>query len=123
MKKFLILSFFMMSFLTIFSQTKGVVLNYNDKPLDNVSIYLADQNILVYTDREGSFYLEKEIANNTYIHFFKQGYASRLIKYQSDAELKVVLQELHITLDEVGVTESFNQLGNSKLTNIEKKIS
>ena len=121
MKKFLILSFFMMSFLAIFSQTKGVVLNSNDKPLDNVSIYLADQNILVYTDREGSFYLEKEIANNTYIHFFKQGYASRLIKYQSDVALKVVLQELHITLDEVGVTESFNQLGNSKLTNIEKK--
>ena len=121
MKKFLILSFFMMSFLAIFSQTKGVVLNSNDKPLDNVSVYLADQNILVYTDREGNFYLEKEIANNTYIHFFKQGYASRLIKYQIDAELKVVLQELHITLDEVGVTESFNQLGNSKLTNIEKK--
>ena len=110
-----------MSFLAIFSQTKGVVLNSNDKPLDNVSIYLADQNILVYTDREGSFYLEKEIANNTYIHFFKQGYASRLIKYQIDVALKVVLQELHITLDEVGVTESFNQLGNSKLTNIEKK--
>ena len=40
------------------------------------------------------------------------------VKYQNNASLKVVLERLHVPLDEVGVVESFNELGNNKLTNI-----
>ena len=31
------------------------------------------------------------------------------------------LDELHVALDEVGVVESFSELGNSRLTSVEKK--
>ena len=37
-------------------------------------------------------------------------------------EIKIILEELHVSLDEIGVVESFNELGNNKLTNIEKKF-
>ena len=35
--------------------------------------------------------------------------------------MKVILKNLHVELDEVGIIETHNFLGNSKLTNIEKK--
>ena len=35
--------------------------------------------------------------------------------------MKIVLKNLHVELDEVGIIETHNFLGNSKLTNIEKK--
>ena len=38
------------------------------------------------------------------------------------SEIKIILEELHVSLDEIGVVESFNELGNKKLTNIEKKF-
>ena len=38
-------------------------------------------------------------------------------------KLKIILEELHVSLDEIGVVESFNELGNNKLTNIEKNSS
>ena len=59
--------------------------------------------------------------NNTYLNFYKEGYASKLVKYKSDEELRIVLEKLHVSLDEVGVSESYSDLGNTKLTNIEKK--
>ena len=36
-------------------------------------------------------------------------------------KIKIVLKKLHVELDEVGIIETHNFLGNSKLTNIEKK--
>ena len=32
----------------------------------------------------------------------------------------VVLNELHVALDEVGVVEAYSELGNSRLTSVEK---
>ena len=52
---------------------------------------------------------------------FKHGYASQIYKYKSDLEIRIVLEKLHVTLDEIGVSESVYELGNSKLVNIEKK--
>ena len=42
--------------------------------------------------------------------------------YNESEEIKIILEELHVSLDEIGVVESFNELGNNKLTNIEKKF-
>ena len=111
----------MLSVLALYSQNQGVVLNSSNIPISDVNVYFADKNILIYTNKDGVFSIAKDIPNNSYIHIFKHGYASKLIKYQNNIELKIVLDKLHIDLDEVGVTESFNELGNSKLTNIEKK--
>ena len=121
MKKLLILSFFMMSISIIYSQTRGIVLDANNMPLNEVNILFSDQNILLYSNEKGEFVTGLDIPNNSYIHFYKNGYTSKVLKYKSDVELKVILEKLHISLDEVRVTESRSELGNSKLVNIETK--
>jgi len=121
MNKILLSLFFVITLFNVYPQTQGVVLSSNNIPMRDVNVYFADENVLIYTNEEGVFSVDKGIPNNTYIHFFKHGYASKLIKYQNNIELKIILDKLHIDLDEVGVAESFNELGNSKLTNIEKK--
>ena len=121
MKKILFSSFFMMSLFTAYSQTEGLVLDSEGKPIDQASIFFADQNILLYTNQEGLFYFDQKVADNSYLHVYKHGYASRLIKYYEAEEVEIILEKLHVDLDEVGVTESHSELGNNRLTNIEKK--
>ena len=111
----------MMSFFTLFSQTKGVVLDANNKPLNEVNILFSDQNVLLFSNEDGEFVTELDIPNSSYISFYKDGYSSKILKYESDVELKIILEKLHIILDEVGVVESHSELGNSRLINIEKK--
>ena len=121
MKKFFISSFFMMSIFLSYAQITGSILDTNNAPIDGVTVFFSDHNLILYSKQDGTFFTEKHMPNNSYIHFFKNGYASKLIKYQKDMECKVILEKLHVNLDEVGVSESFSVLGNSKLTNIEKK--
>ena len=120
MKKFILSSLFMMSIVLLYGQTEGVVIDSFNKPLEAVDVFLVDQKILLKTNEEGEFVTE-ELSNNSYIHFSKLGYASRLIKYKKGVELQISLEPLHVSLDEVGVTESFSELGNNKLTSIDKK--
>ena len=121
MKKFLISSFLMMNISLLYSQTKGTVLDSYNTPINEVNILFSNQNILLYSNEDGEFLTEFDIPSNSYINFYKSGYKSKIIKYSSDQDLKVILEDLHISLDEVGVVESLSELGNSKLTNIEKK--
>lgn len=121
MKYFYLLSLSVISFYSSYSQTQGLVLDFNNTPIDNVDVYFSDQNILLSTKEDGTFFIENDVPNTSYIHFFKHGYASEIIKYQNDSSLKVVLERLHVSLDEVGVIESHSQLGNTRLTSIEKK--
>ena len=111
----------MMSSFLILGQTNGFVLDSDDNPIEKVSVYLVDQKIILYTNENGIFLVDQEIPDNSSMYFYKLGYAAKLLKYQKDIQFKVILEKLHVTLDEVGVTESFNELGNSRLTNIEKK--
>ena len=121
MKIFIFSSFFMMNVFTLFSQTKGIILDAYDTPINEVTIFFPDQNIIIYSNNDGEFITKLDIPDNSYINFFKNGYSSKTLKYKSDLKLKIVLDKLHINLDEIGVTESFNILGNSKLSSIEKK--
>ena len=121
MKIFILSSFFIMSVFTLFSQTMGIVLDANNKPLNEVSILFSDQNILLFSNIDGEFVTELDIPNNSYISFHKPGYSLKTLKYKSDVELVVILDKLHITLDEVGIDESYSELGNSRLINIDKK--
>ena len=121
MKIFIFSSFFMMNVFTLFSQTKGIVLDANNKPLNEVNILFLDQNILLFSNVDGEFVTELDIPKNSYINFYKDGYTSKTLKYESASELKITLEKLHVILDEVGVIESYSKLGNSKLINIEKK--
>tara|TARA_B100001142_G_scaffold317436_2_gene358377 strand:- start:1455 stop:3683 length:2229 start_codon:yes stop_codon:yes gene_type:complete len=121
MKKYIFSSLFMMNFLIVCCQTQGVVYSSDNTVIENASIFLTDQKILLNTNKDGIFSTNIDIPNNSIIRFYKHGYASKIISYQKGGRLKVVLEKLHISLDEIGVSETFSELGNSKLTNIEKK--
>ncbi len=121
MKKVFFSLFFMLNLLTTFSQTNGLVLDVNGKPIDNVNVFLADKSILLITNSKGEFYFNQTLVDNTYIHLYKYGYHSKLVKFKQNEDLNIMLEKLHVDLDEVGVSEAFYELGSSKLTNIEKK--
>ena len=107
--------------LFVLAQSEGIVLDEENSPIVEVDVFLADQNIITKTDANGMFFFDEDLPNNTYINFFKNGYISQLVKYKKTTDFKIVLQKLHVTLDEVGVVESYSELGNSRLTSIEKK--
>ena len=119
MKNIFLSSFLMMSTF-LYSQT-GIVVDSDGQPINQASVFLADQKILFYTNDKGEFFLDNELSNSNTIHVYKFGYSSELVNYKKDMELKFVLNKLHVSLDEVGVSTSVNELGNSKLINIEKK--
>ena len=107
--------------LSLFSQTSGLVLDNEKNPISGASVLFADQNILVETNEKGEFSFSENIANNSILHIYKHGYSSKLVKFQQVEDLEVIMAKLHVDLDEVGVTESYSDLGNIKLTSIEKK--
>ena len=121
MKHFFISSLLMINTFLLFSQSNGIILNSDGTPLEGVTVLIADQNILLKTNELGEFFFESKLPNNSYLNFYKNGYVSKLVKYKEGNEFKVFLKKLHVTLDEVGIVESFSELGNTKLTNIEKK--
>tara|TARA_B100000902_G_scaffold400007_1_gene474488 strand:- start:1045 stop:3348 length:2304 start_codon:yes stop_codon:yes gene_type:complete len=107
-----------------YTQNTGIVFDNDSLPIPNVEIYFADQDLLLSTDKDGSFIIEKNIPDKSYIYISKFGFASKRILYDIKKPLLIYLEKLHVTLDEVGVSETYSELGNSKFTNIEKaKIS
>ena len=106
---------------SVTAQNSGIVKDSENQPIDDVSVFIADQNILLKTNKLGEFFFESKLPNNTYLNFYKNGYVSKLVKYKEGSEFIVFLKKLHVTLDEVGVVESYSELGNTKLTNIDKK--
>lgn len=103
------------------AQTNGLVLDQDSLPIEGVNVLLVEQNLLLETNTEGIFLMKKNIPDNSSIQFFKFGYSSQVLKYNSSEIIKVILKKLHIDLDEVGIVETNTFLGNNKLTNIEKK--
>mgnify|MGYP001337519241 CR=1 FL=1 len=120
MKIILVVFSILFSF-SLFSQTSGLVLDEEKNPISGASVLFADQNILVETNEKGEFSFSEDIANNSILHIYKHGYSSKLVKFQQVEDLEVIMVKLHIDLDEVGVSESYSDLGNIKLTSIEKK--
>ena len=120
MKRFLLLFFFLTSYV-LYSQENFLIVDINENPLENVDVFFVDQSLLVKTNDKGIVSVDKTLPENSYIHLYKKGYASQIIKFKREENIKVILKKLHVSLDEVGVVESFNELGNSRLTNIEKQ--
>ena len=120
-KKVFLLLLFLITTILIKAQTKGLVTDINNQPIEAVNVLLVDQNLLLETNSEGIFFVDEKIEKNSDIQFFKFGYSSQILKYNSSKKMKVILKNLHVELDEVGIIETHNFLGNSRLTNIEKK--
>ena len=121
MKKFFLSSLFVMTTYLVYGQSFGTVLDEFGQPIDQVSVFFADQNIMLMSDVNGRFFLETKIPNNSVIQFYKLGFSSKLYKYKEGEELRMVMKKLHVNLDEVGVSESYSKLGNNRLMNIDKK--
>ena len=121
MKKFSFLLIFLLKVFITKAQTTGLVIDYDNQPIEGVNVLLVDQNILLETNSEGIFLVDENIEDNSNIQFFKFGYSTKVLKYNSSEKTKVYLKNLHVELDEVGIVETHNFLGKSKLTNIEKK--
>ena len=92
MKNIFLSSFLMMSTF-LYSQT-GIVVDSDGQPINQASIFLADQKILFYTNDKGEFFLDNELSNSNTIHVYKFGYSSQLVNYKKDMELKFVLNKL-----------------------------
>lgn len=112
---------FMITSELLLAQSNILVLDQDSLPISTVNALFVEQDIQRYTDQNGVLYLEEKLPENCPIQFYKQGYATKLYTYEKDTPIIVILKKLHVDLDEVGVVESFNILGNSKLINIEKK--
>ena len=105
----------------LLAQSNILVLDQDSLPISTVNALFVEQNIQRHTDQSGVLYLEEKLPENCPIQFYKQGYATKLYTHEKNTPTIVILKKLHVDLDEVGVVESFNILGNSKLINIEKK--
>ena len=119
--KIISLFFSILLSLSLFSQTSGLVLDEEKNPISGVSVLFADQYILVETNENGEFYFSEKIPKNSILHVYKHGYSSKLIKFQQVEDFEIIIDKLHVDLDEVGVSASYSDLGNIKLTSIEKK--
>tara|TARA_B100001142_G_scaffold330213_1_gene397052 strand:+ start:3414 stop:5624 length:2211 start_codon:yes stop_codon:yes gene_type:complete len=106
----------------LFSQTSGLVLDENQYPISEVDVYISDLNLLIQTDLNGEFYFDSYIIDNTYVQFSKYGYSSKVVKYQNNENFTIILRQLHVKLDEIGIKESSSILGNNKTINIENKL-
>ena len=104
-----------------FSQIEGIVLSDQNEPLNDVDVFLVQQNLLLKTNESGVFVLDDIIPNNSYLEFYKVGYASSVFQYKEGDKIKVFLKKLHVELDEIGIQENVTVLGNYKHLNIEKK--
>ena len=116
--KLFFLSFFFCFYL--FSQTKGVVSDVNGYPIENVRVYIADQDVIAYTNEYGQFNFSSSIPVNTTFEFKKIGYATKLYKY-TGVQINMLLEKIHVELDEVGIVEESRKLGDSQALSIESK--
>ena len=121
MHKLLISSIILLVNCKLYSQCNGLILDYNGDPIVNVEIFIADLNLTIENNDQGEFTLDNDIPKNGLIHFYKHGYASKMIKYSGENKLLIKLDKLHVTIDEIGVSDTYNKLGDKKYVNIEKK--
>ncbi|MAR40472.1 MAG: hypothetical protein CMD22_07535 [Flavobacteriales bacterium] len=117
----LVLFIMMVVTFTLKSQITGVVVDKDSVPIPEVEIVLPENDINLYTNKSGEFSIDLELSIGSYIYFYKNGYESKKSQYAGNIELLIMLDDLHVKVDEISVAASYNILGNSKLTNIVNK--
>ena len=114
--------FVFLNFCCAFAQDKGFILDSERKGISSATIFFADINLEVYSKDDGSFTIPKDIPANSLVEIKKSGYISQVIQFNTNKKFELILESLHIQLDEVEIIESTNQLGNTKLVSVEKKV-
>ena len=111
----------MIPFSFLLGQNQGVVFDSDGRGIENATVFFSDQDLELYTGSDGVFFIPKYIPNNSFIEIKRSGYSSKVIQYDSNKKIEIILESLHVQLDEVEIIESVSQLGNTKLVSIEKK--
>lgn len=93
--------FLLMGFLG-FSQTKGVVVDENNKPIAYVNIWIENGNVVSTTEEDGHFSLEINQEKN--LIFSALGFETKTVK-ATETE-RVVLKSVTIHLDEVVIMKN-----------------
>lgn len=107
--------------LFVFSQIEAFVVDVDNQPVMDVDIFFVDQNLLIKTNEKGVFTIDSNLPDNSYLELYKFGYKSSVVQYKYGQDLIIVLNKMHVELDEIGIQENVSFLGNYKYLNIEKK--
>ena len=121
MKKSLLLTILILFVNILFAQIQGNITDNDGNSLKEVNIYFPDQKLLLISDNRGNFSIESDLPDGSLINFYKLGYASKIYTYRIGDKLNISLKKLHVELDEIGISDTYNELGSNKFTNIEKK--
>ena len=113
---------FFLNICVLFAQNNGVILDTNGNGISNATIFFADINLELFSNEDGTFIIPNAIPNNSFVEINKSGYISQVIQFNSSKNIEITLESLHVQLDEIEIIESTNQLGNTKLVSIEKKV-
>ena len=121
MKNYISILFFILFANISLAQIQGNIKDEEGNLLSEVNIYFPDQKLLLISDKNGNFSLESNLPDKSLINFYKLGYASKIYTYRIGDKLNISLEKLHVELDEIGISDTYNELGSNKFTNIEKK--
>ncbi len=111
--------FIMMITFSLNAQIRGVVIDKDSIPIEDVEILIPDYDIQFYTNYLGEFSVDIGITTGSHLYIYKDGYESKISQYKDDTKLVIILDDLHVDIDEISVMASYNILGNSKVTNIQ----
>ena len=121
MKNYISILFFVFCANISLAQVQGNIKDEEGNSLSDVNIYFPDQKLLLISDKNGNFSIESNLPDKSLINFYKLGYASKIYTYRIGDKLNISLKKLHVELDEIGISDTYNELGSNKFTNIEKK--
>ena len=65
----------------MFSQTQGFIFDVYGEPIENVRVYLVDQDIVTFTNQDGIFNISSTIPINSACEFYKIGYSTKVYKF------------------------------------------
>lgn len=119
MKIYIHLILFLTFNISLLAQEKGIVLDSDKKGIENVEIYLPDYDLIIYSDINGEFDLPKN--QNTYLIASKEGYKTISSVAKLDTKIKLLLEKLHVELDEIVVSTINHKLSSNQTLNINSK--
>ena len=106
--------FFLFFPIYCFSQISGTVKDSKNQPLAGVDVLVSSTLVLAQTDSKGEFSLNLDIPKNTLIFFSKESYESKSVKYLSENEFNIILNKLHIEINEVEISAINHKLSSNQ---------
>ena len=96
--------------LFVFSQIEAFVVDVDNQPIMDVDIFFVDQNLLIKRNEKGVFTIDSNLPDNSYLELYKFGYKSSVVQYKYGQDLIIVLNKMHVELDEIGIQENVSFL-------------